>query len=358
MRNHSNRNNQQGRSYSNRPNQMGSRTFRDSSYDRAEHPERSDRYQDRDSSRASSWRPDEEQDYRSDFRADYRTSDYQSDYPSSGSAYGSSGSAYGSSGSAYGTMGRDSEYSEFENRPSSRRSSYESDAWGASQGSRGAGYNQGFNYGSTTGFNSGSTYNSSAGNTYGRSQDAMTDADHYDRNSANRWDASRSPSDRSKGLYGASSYGSEQGYGQSFGQHDLNRGQYGQGIGQSYQGRGPKSFKRTDDRIKEEVNEMLMRDHAVDAQDIEVEVKDGEVTLTGSVPERRMKHLAEECIERCYGVKEITNQLRVKSTDSFSSEGRSMSSSSKDLNSRDSSSMSSGSTSSSRKSSGSASSLS
>ncbi len=356
MRNHSNRNNQQDRSYANRPNQIGSRTLRDSSYDRTERPERSDRYQDRDSSRASSWRPDEEQDYRSDFRADYRTSDYQSDYPSSGSAYGSSGRAYG-------IMGRDSEYSEFENRPSSRRSSYESDAWGASQGSRGAGYNQGFNYGSTTGFNSGSTYNSSAGNTYGRSQDAMTDADHYDRNSANRWDASRSPSDRSKGLYGASSYGSEQGYGQSFGQHDFNRAQYGQGMGQSYQGRGPKSFKRTDDRIKEEVNEMLMRDHAVDAQDIEVEVKDGEVTLTGTVPERRMKHLAEECIEKCYGVKEITNQLRVKSTtDSQSSEGRSnsMSSSSKDSSNRDSSSssISSGSTSSSRKSSGSASSLS
>lgn len=76
-------------------------------------------------------------------------------------------------------------------------------------------------------------------------------------------------------------------------------------------GRGPKSFKRSDERIKEDVCEMLTLDANIDAESIEVEVKDGEVTLSGTVPERRMKHLAEDCIERIFGVKDISNNLRV-----------------------------------------------
>jgi osmotically-inducible protein OsmY len=80
----------------------------------------------------------------------------------------------------------------------------------------------------------------------------------------------------------------------------------------SYSGRGPRGFKRSDERIKEEVCEMLTRDHSIDAEDIDVEVKDGEVTLTGSVSERRMKHLAEDVVERALGVKDVTNNIRVK----------------------------------------------
>lgn len=80
----------------------------------------------------------------------------------------------------------------------------------------------------------------------------------------------------------------------------------------SFSGRGPKGFKRSDERIKEEVCELLTRHHAIDAEDIEVEVKEGEVTLTGSVPDRRMKHLAEDCAERALGVTDIMNNIRVK----------------------------------------------
>ncbi|KYG63635.1 hypothetical protein AZI86_12450 [Bdellovibrio bacteriovorus] len=80
----------------------------------------------------------------------------------------------------------------------------------------------------------------------------------------------------------------------------------------SYYGRGPKNFKRSDERIREEVCEMLTRHSGIDADEIDVEVKDGEVTLTGSVSERRMKHLAEDCAEQCFGVKDVTNNIRVK----------------------------------------------
>lgn len=79
----------------------------------------------------------------------------------------------------------------------------------------------------------------------------------------------------------------------------------------SFSGRGPKSYKRSDERIKEDVCEMLTRDHHIDADGIEVEVKEGEVTLSGSVPDRRMKHMAEDCAEGCYGVRDVTNNIRV-----------------------------------------------
>ncbi|KYG61034.1 BON domain-containing protein [Bdellovibrio bacteriovorus] len=84
-----------------------------------------------------------------------------------------------------------------------------------------------------------------------------------------------------------------------------------EGQGQHY-GKGPRGFTRSDDRIKEEVCEMLTRHGQIDAQDIDLEVDNGIVTLTGTVPERKMKHLAEDCAEHCLGVKDIINNIRVK----------------------------------------------
>ncbi|MFM6929798.1 MAG: BON domain-containing protein [Bdellovibrio sp.] len=80
----------------------------------------------------------------------------------------------------------------------------------------------------------------------------------------------------------------------------------------SYAGKGPKNFKRSDERIQEEVCEMLTRHHDINADDVEVEVKDGEVTLFGTVSERRMKHMAEDVAERCFGVKDVVNNIRIK----------------------------------------------
>ncbi|WP_413560347.1 BON domain-containing protein [Bdellovibrio sp. HCB209] len=80
----------------------------------------------------------------------------------------------------------------------------------------------------------------------------------------------------------------------------------------SYEGRGPKSYTRSDDRIKEEVCDMLTRHSEIDASEIEVEVKDGVVTLLGTVSERRMKHQAEDLAERISSVKDVTNNIRVQ----------------------------------------------
>lgn len=78
-----------------------------------------------------------------------------------------------------------------------------------------------------------------------------------------------------------------------------------------YAGRGPKGYKRPDDRIREEICDCMTDDPALDASEIVVEVIDGEVTLSGSVMSRDQKRRAEDVAERTSGVRDVTNQLRV-----------------------------------------------
>lgn len=79
----------------------------------------------------------------------------------------------------------------------------------------------------------------------------------------------------------------------------------------SYRGRGPKNYQRSDERIREDVCERLTMDHDVDASDIEVTVRDGVVTLDGTVNERHAKRIAEDVCESVRGVRDVQNQLRV-----------------------------------------------
>lgn len=81
--------------------------------------------------------------------------------------------------------------------------------------------------------------------------------------------------------------------------------------GASFRGRGPRNYVRSDARIAEDLNERLTDDPSVDAGEIEVSVKDGLATLTGSVESRWMKHRAEDIVEACSGVKDIDNRIRV-----------------------------------------------
>jgi hypothetical protein len=83
---------------------------------------------------------------------------------------------------------------------------------------------------------------------------------------------------------------------------------------QSFAGRGPQGYQRSDDRIMEDINEALTQDHALDASHISVEVKAGEVILKGTVSDRESKRRAEELAEACSGVKDVQNQIRIQST--------------------------------------------
>jgi hypothetical protein len=76
-------------------------------------------------------------------------------------------------------------------------------------------------------------------------------------------------------------------------------------------GRGPKGYKRSDDRIREDVCDRLTDDPTIDATDMEVSVKDGEVKLLGTVDGRAEKRRAEDIVENVAGVRDVHNQLRV-----------------------------------------------
>jgi osmotically-inducible protein OsmY len=78
-----------------------------------------------------------------------------------------------------------------------------------------------------------------------------------------------------------------------------------------YIGRGPKNYKRSDDRIRDEICDRMTEDPMLDASEIEVEVTDGEVMLSGSVTSRAQKRRAEDVAENISGVRDVTNYLRV-----------------------------------------------
>lgn len=80
-----------------------------------------------------------------------------------------------------------------------------------------------------------------------------------------------------------------------------------------HRGRGPKGYTRSDERLSEVICELLAEDPHVDASGVHVDVKDARVTLTGHVSDRWSKYQLEELIDQCVGVKEIENQVRVKS---------------------------------------------
>ncbi|MFD2740586.1 BON domain-containing protein [Sulfitobacter aestuarii] len=80
---------------------------------------------------------------------------------------------------------------------------------------------------------------------------------------------------------------------------------------QDHRGKGPKGYRRSDDRILEEVNEALTHDHLVDASDVEVTCAECEVTLTGTVESRHAKRRAEDCADSVSGVRHVQNNLRV-----------------------------------------------
>jgi len=126
----------------------------------------------------------------------------------------------------------------------------------------------------------------------------------------------------SQGGYG----GSQSAYGGSQSGYGGSQSRYGGGWQSGYGGtwqsgydpreqgrtlrRGPKNYRRSDERIREDICERLMQSD-VDASDVTVSVVDGRVTLDGTVPERHMKHRIEDIAEGSFGVTDVDNSLRV-----------------------------------------------
>lgn len=85
---------------------------------------------------------------------------------------------------------------------------------------------------------------------------------------------------------------------------------YSQGL---HTGKGPKGYRRSEERIREDICDALEAHAHIDASDIEVKVSEGLVTLSGTVDSRQAKRLAEQAVETVRGIKDINNELRIMS---------------------------------------------
>lgn len=102
-----------------------------------------------------------------------------------------------------------------------------------------------------------------------------------------------------------------QGYG--YGSQGSQQGSQSSQAGRSYRGLGPRNYTRSDERIREDLNERLTDAHDIDASGISVEVNNGVATLNGTVSERWMKHRAEDIADGCSGVRDVRNMIQVTS---------------------------------------------
>ena len=151
----------------------------------------------------------------------------------------------------------------------------------------------------------------------------MSDGDNYDDRYARQ---------RFGGASGSSNPGYGRGYGPDYGRGGSGEAQGDRGFfaragdeiaswfgdedaaqrrEQDYRGQGPADYTRSDERIREDVNDRLTDDPRLNARQISVSVNDGEVTLNGTVSSREAKRRAEDCIDRISGVKHVQNNLRV-----------------------------------------------
>lgn len=87
----------------------------------------------------------------------------------------------------------------------------------------------------------------------------------------------------------------------------INRDQYDEQ--RNFMGKGPRGYKRSDDRIFEEVCEALQEDPSLDASDIGVKVQDGIVTLLGKAEGRMEKRIAEMISIEVPGVLDVRNEI-------------------------------------------------
>lgn len=156
--------------------------------------------------------------------------------------------------------------------------------------------------------------------------------DHDDWSSARGQQGSREYSGYT-GRQAGEGYGRSSGYGNP--EHDRYGGDSGyrgtpfvspadtqqshSGLGrQSYSGVGPKNYTRSDERITEDLCERLTQDHDIDASELEVKITSGMATLEGTVPQRWMKHRAEDLADDCAGVRNVENRIKVQSAASYS----------------------------------------
>lgn len=92
---------------------------------------------------------------------------------------------------------------------------------------------------------------------------------------------------------------------------DPGQSSYGGFSGEGGARRQPKGYVRSDASLRDSVCERLAQLAHADVSEVSVDVKDGVVTLSGTVPRRDMKHAIEDCVDSVLGVRDIENRVRV-----------------------------------------------
>lgn len=256
-----------------------------------------DRNRDRDRWRSSGtdWR---DADRGRERGGDYRTSDrdYWSERDSGRGNWGGEDRNYGSQ-QGWSPGG---EY--YSDRQDPRREGYGGQDYGRSFG-RDEERNFGEDYGNRgSGSSTYGRYYGGGGGDYGRDYGGGYRSDWYG-GSTFGGDADRGRRE----AYGYSGYG---------GMGGAQSGGSAYGGTQQHRGRGPRGYRRSDERIREDVCDCLTDDAQIDASNLEVNVKDCEVTLSGSVNSREDKRRAEDLAENISGVKDVRNNLRISAEQS------------------------------------------
>jgi len=76
-------------------------------------------------------------------------------------------------------------------------------------------------------------------------------------------------------------------------------------------GKAPRGYKRSDQRIMEDIFQAVTGDLMLDSSDVEINVTDGEVVLSGYVRDRRDRRRLEDRIENIRGVINVENRIRI-----------------------------------------------
>lgn len=124
------------------------------------------------------------------------------------------------------------------------------------------------------------------------------------------WGQRREVPDHEQNEYGWSEYSGEPFAQDDSGERKDSEGELWQSSGPSTEP-GERGYNRQDEKIQEEIIDRLNHQSQIDTANIEVEVTDGTVTLSGTVASSSEKNLVEETAEMVSGVLEMINRLTV-----------------------------------------------
>lgn len=103
-----------------------------------------------------------------------------------------------------------------------------------------------------------------------------------------------------------------------FNDDDNNRDR-GRAYSGGHKGKGPSDYRRSEERIREDICDRLTDDDMVDASNIRIQMDSDAVILSGTVHSREEKRRAEDLVESISGVRNVENRLRVDHGSSLTS---------------------------------------